>query len=134
MRGGTRVEFLCGVRALRGYRALRDAMASSVRLLSILPGDLPAGIERMQGDVKDAKRQLKDLQARLASFEAAALAERAEPHGAARLVVEALEGWDASGLKAIASVISSRPGHVAVLFGDAAAVGGRRLARAGRCR
>ena len=80
-RGGTRVEFLCGVRALRGYRALRDAVAASVRLLSILPGDLPAGIERMQADAKDTKRQLKDLQARLAAFEADALAE---PRGAAR--------------------------------------------------
>jgi alanyl-tRNA synthetase len=116
VRGGTRVEFLCGVRALRGYRGLRDAMASSVRLLSILPGDLPAGIERMQTEVKDAKRQLKELQARLAAFEGAALVERAEAHGAARLVVEALEGWEASGLKAVASVIASRPGHVAVLF------------------
>jgi alanyl-tRNA synthetase len=117
VRGGTRVEFLCGVRALRGYRSLRDAMASSVRLLSVLPGDLPAGIERVQADARDSRRRLKDLQSRLASFEAAALAGRAEPHGAARVVVEALEGWDANGLKAIASAISSRPGHVAVLFG-----------------
>ncbi len=117
VRGGTRLEFLCGVRALRGYRALRDVMASSVRLLSILPGDLPAGIERMQAEAKDTNRRLKDLQTRLASFEAASLAERAESHGASRIVVEALEGWDANGLKAIASAISSRPGHVAVLFG-----------------
>jgi alanyl-tRNA synthetase len=117
VRGGTRVEFLCGVRALRGYRLLRDAMASSVRLLSVLPGDLPAGIERIQADARDARRRLKDLQSRLASFEASALAGRAGPHGASRVVVEALEGWDANGLKAIASAISSRPGHVAVLFG-----------------
>jgi alanyl-tRNA synthetase len=117
VRGGTRVEFLCGVRALRGYRSLRDAMASSVRLLSVLPGDLPAGIDRIQADARDTRRRLKDLQSRLASFEASALAGRAELHGASRVVVEALEGWDAGGLKAIASAISSRPGHVAVLLG-----------------
>jgi alanyl-tRNA synthetase len=117
VRGGTRVEFLCGVRALRGYRSLRDAMASSVRLLSVLPGDLPAGIDRIQADARDTRRRLKDLQSRLASFEASALAGRAELHGASRVVVEALEGWDANGLKAIASAISSRPGHVAVLLG-----------------
>jgi alanyl-tRNA synthetase len=117
VRGGTRVEFLCGVRALRGYRSLRDAMASSVRLLSVLPGDLPAGIDRIQADARDTRRRLKDLQNRLASFEASALAGRAELHGASRVVVEALEGWDANGLKAIASAISSRPGHVAVLLG-----------------
>ena len=117
VRGGTRVEFLCGVRALRGYRSLRTAVASSVRLLSVLPGDLPAGIERMQAEARDTKRQLKDLQTRLASFEAASLAGRAEARAGGRVVVAALEGWDANGLKTIASLISANPGHAAVLFG-----------------
>jgi alanyl-tRNA synthetase len=115
-RGGTRVEFLCGVRTLRGYRALRDAVASSTRLLSVLPGGLAAGIERLQTDAKETKRHVKDLQSRLASFEAAALADRAEPRGAARIVVAALEGWDANGLKMIASAVAGRPGHIAALF------------------
>jgi alanyl-tRNA synthetase len=117
VRGGTRVEFLCGVRALRGYRSLRLAVASSVRLLSTLPADLPAGIERMQTEARDTKRQLKELQAKLASFEAASLAGRAEPHDGARVVIAALEGWDANGLKTIASLISANPGHAAILFG-----------------
>jgi alanyl-tRNA synthetase len=115
-RGGTRIEFLCGIRALRGYRALRDAMAASVRLVSVLPVELPAGIERMQADAKETKRQLKELQTRLAMFEGAALADRAEPRGNVRVVIAALEGWDQNGLKAIASAITARPGYVAVLF------------------
>lgn len=116
LRGGTRVEFLCGVRTLRGYRALGDSVASSVRLLSVLPGDVPAGIERLQSDVKDARRLVKELQTRLASFEAAALADRAESRGTTRVVVEALEGWDPNGLKTIAAAVAGRPGHVAALF------------------
>jgi alanyl-tRNA synthetase len=115
-RGGARVEFLCGGRALRGYRGLRDAVAASVRLVSVLPADLPAGIERLQGDTKDLKRQLKDLQARLAVFEADALAGDAETHGPFRVVIAVLEGWDQSGLKGIASAIAARPGHTAILF------------------
>jgi alanyl-tRNA synthetase len=115
-RGGTRVEFLCGVRVLRGYRALRDAVAASVRLVSVLPAELPAGIERMQREAKEMKRQLKDLQTRLSTFEAAALAGRAERRGNLQVVAAALEGWDQSGLKAIASEIAARPGHVAMLF------------------
>lgn len=116
-RGGTRVEFLCGIRTLRAYRTLRDTTAASVRLVSVLPADLPAGIERLQGESKEARRQLKDLQTRLAAFEGAALAERAEPHGSLRVVVAVLEGWDQNGLKAITSAIASRPAHVAALFG-----------------
>ena len=115
-RGGTRVEFLCGVRMLRGYRALRDAVSASVRLVSVLPAELPAGIERLQGEAKETHRQLKALQSRLAAFEGAALADRAEPCGGLRVVVAALEGWDQNGLKAIASAIAGRPVHVAALF------------------
>ena len=115
-RGGTRVEFLCGVRVLKGYRVLRDAVAASVRLVSVLPAELPAGIERLQADAKETKRQLKDLQTRLAMFEGAALADRAERLGSVQVVIEALEGWDQNGLKAIASTITARSGHAAVLF------------------
>jgi alanyl-tRNA synthetase len=115
-RGGTRVEFLCGIRALRAYRALRDTTAASVRLISVLPADLPGGIERLQVESREVKRQVKDLQTRLAAFEGAALADRAEPHGSLRVVVGALEGWDQNGLKSIASAIAARPAHVAALF------------------
>jgi alanyl-tRNA synthetase len=116
-RGGTRIEFVCGGRALRAYGTLRDIVASSVRLISVLPTELPAGIERMQGEAKDGKRRLKDLQSRLAAFEGATLADRAETIGSQRVVVAALDGWDPVGLKTIASAIVERPGHVAVLLG-----------------
>ena len=90
-KGGTRLEFLCGGRALAGYHALRDAVAASVRLLSVLPAELPAAIDRGQTDARDLRRQVKDLQTQLAGHEANALAERAEPVGAARVVLAALE-------------------------------------------
>lgn len=116
-RGGTRVEFVCGGRALRAYRSLRDTVVASVRLISVLPGELPAGIERMQGEAKDAKRRIKDIQSRLAAFEGTALADSAEPIGSHRVVLAGLDGWDPNGLKTIASAIVERPGHVAILLG-----------------
>ncbi len=48
-KGATRLEFLCGGRALAGYHALRDSVAGSVRLLSVLPAELPSAIERAAG-------------------------------------------------------------------------------------
>jgi alanyl-tRNA synthetase len=91
-------------------------MDGSIRLLSVLPSDLPAGIERLQSEGRDAKRQMKDLQMRLAMFEADALAARAEQIGNASAVIAALAGWDQQGLKTIASAIASRSGFLAVLF------------------
>jgi alanyl-tRNA synthetase len=115
-RGGTRVEFRCGVRALAGYRALRDTVAGSLRLLSVHPAELPAAIERLQAEARDARRRIKDLEGRLAVHEAAALADRAEGRGAARVVIEVLDGYDASALKIVAAAIAGRPGHAAILF------------------
>ena len=116
-KGATRLEFVCGTRALETYRGLRDSVTASTRLLSVLPGELPAGIERVQTEAKVLKKQLRDLQARLALHEAAAMADQSEPLAGARAVVTALEGWDANGLKSIASAIAARPGHLALLIG-----------------
>jgi alanyl-tRNA synthetase len=115
-RGGTRVDFACGARALRSHRQLRDTVASSIKLTSSTAAELPSAIERLQNDAKDLKRQMKDLNARLASFEADALAARAESLGPARVVLASIEGADAAGLKSIAASIVQRPGRAAVLL------------------
>jgi alanyl-tRNA synthetase len=117
-RGGSRITFLCGGRALAGFRALRDSVAGSVRALSVLPAELPTAIERLQGEGKELRRQIKDFQSKLAAQEADALAAAAQPSGNVRLVLTAMPGWDAGGLKAIASRIVERPGHFVLLVGD----------------
>ena len=112
-RGGTRVEFVCGHRALRAFHALRDTTAENVRLLSVHGREVPEAIERLQAEAKDARRRIKDLQSQVARVEASTLADAAAD---ARLVVHVLEGWDQNGIKTIASAICERPGYTAVLF------------------
>lgn len=112
-RAGTRIEFFCGARALRAYRSLRDASAASIKLLSVLPSELPAAIERLQADVKGAHRTIRDLQEHLAGHEAERLVASG---GESRVVVEVLEGWDQNGLKAIASAVTRRSGYSAALI------------------
>ncbi len=115
-RGGTRLEFICGGRALGAFRAQRDAVAASVQLVSVLPAELPAAIERLQAEAKESRRLLKDARGRLAGFEAEALAAGAVRRGGVLAVVASLAGWDQAGLKSIAAAVVSRPSHVAVLF------------------
>ncbi len=98
LRGGLRVEFLCGGRALGEFRRLRDAVAGCIHHLSVMSEDLPAAIERMQAENKDQRKVIAAQQVRLAGAEAATLAGRAEQVGSTRLVIEAREGWDANGL------------------------------------
>ena len=132
-RGGLRVEFLCGGRALGSHRRLRETIAGSVRALSVLPEELPAAIERSQADNKQLRKAIKDLGERLAVHEAGALAARGARVGEVTLVAEALEGWDASGLKALATAVIERPGYVAALV-TAASPALAVIARAGDTR
>jgi len=113
-KGGQRIEFLCGGRALTRFGAWRDTVGASVQLLSVLPAELPAAIERMQGDAKEQKRAAVALQHEIARFRAAELRASADTIAAGRLVLHALDA-DANGLKALATAITAQPGYVAVL-------------------
>jgi alanyl-tRNA synthetase len=116
-KGGTRVTFACGVRAIRAFQSLRDATAGCVRLLSVLPRELPAAIERMQAETKDLRRTLKRFQESLAAHEAARLIGASDVgSGAALVMVNALDDWDASGLKAIATHIAAQANAAVALF------------------
>ena len=118
VRGGSRVTFLSGGRALAGFRALRDSVAGSVRILSVLPADLPAAIERVQAETRDLRKQVKDFQGKVAVQEADTLLSSSEEIGGGRAVLASLAGWDAGGLKTIASHLAQTPGLVVILVSD----------------
>jgi alanyl-tRNA synthetase len=118
-RGGTRLAFVCGNRALRTLRIYRDAVAGSVRSLSVLPQELPAAVERVQSEHKQLRKTVGRMQASLAVHEATRLvAECSETQGV-RLIVQVLDGWDAQGLKAIAAAMASQKNVVSALFSSA---------------
>lgn len=119
LRGGVRLTFACGGRALRALRTLRDAVAGSVRALSVLPGDLPAAVERVQGESKDLRKQIKRLQEKLAAHEGARLTADAPEVGGVRLVAQAIDGWDVSGLKALAAAATVAARACVVLISSA---------------
>jgi alanyl-tRNA synthetase len=112
-RGGTRLTFACGNRALRILRTYRDALSGSIRALSVLPEELPGAIDRMQAESRDLRRTLRTMQEALAGQEAARLVAEAPVVEGVRVVARAVEGWDAAGLKAMAAAAASG-GSVAV--------------------
>jgi alanyl-tRNA synthetase len=121
-RGGSRITFVCGGRASRTFRSYRDAITGAVRVLSVLPHELPGAIERAQLESKDLRKTVARLQGELAGHEAARLLAGAQVIGNRRVVVQVLEGWDAAGIKAIASALSTESGVVAVLVSPGSAV------------
>jgi alanyl-tRNA synthetase len=118
LRGGVRVTFVCGGRALRTLETYRDAVVGSVRILSVLPPELPAAVERVHNESRDLRKAMGRLQERLAEVDAMRLVQEAEHVGALRLVATLIPGLDASGLKAMASAATREAGIVVVLVSD----------------
>jgi len=109
-KGGSRVEFLCGGRALQRFRVWKGALSAMQKHLSVPPIEMLASIERMQEDAKAAQRNVRRFQEQLAVHEAHALLAKGSP------VVAAIEGWDAQGIKAIAAAITAADPHVVVVL------------------
>ena len=116
-RSGTRIEFVCGGRALTRFRGWREAFVATQRHLSVAPAELAAGVERLQAESKTLQRTTRALQERLATHEAGALVQRGEHVGDRAVIVEALEGWDAGGIKALAAAAAAaEPKSAIALF------------------
>jgi alanyl-tRNA synthetase len=113
-KGGSRLEFVCGGRALGRFRMLRDGVDAATRVLSIGSDGLAPAIERLQTDLKDQKRSIVSLENELVRYRSEELAASAEPVAGFRLVAQAVDS-DANGLKSLASAVTARPGHVAIL-------------------
>jgi alanyl-tRNA synthetase len=128
-KGGSRVEFLCGGRALERFRVWKGALAAMQKHLSVPPIDMSAAIERLQEEAKSAQRSIRGFQDKLAAHQAEALLSKGS------LIVEAIDAWDAQGIKSIAAAITAadpnavvalltttRPPQVVIARGAASAI------------
>jgi alanyl-tRNA synthetase len=114
-KGGSRITFACGGRALRVLRTYREAIAGSVRILSVLPGELPAAIARLQQDARDLRKSQSRLQEQLAGHEADRLVAAASERDGRIVVAEIVSGFDAQAWKVMASAMVARGRTVASL-------------------
>jgi alanyl-tRNA synthetase len=122
-RGGVRLTFVCGGRALRALREYRDAVAGSVRALSVLPHELPATVERIHIEGKQARKTISRLQSDLAVHEAARLIAASPAVDGNRRTAHVVDGWDSAGIKAIASAMTAQAGIAVALLGTSAPIG-----------
>ena len=116
LRGGTRITFVCGGRALHSLETYRDAVTGCVRTLSVVPTELPSAVERLQSEARDLRKSAGRLQEQLAVFEAERLVGGAALVGETRVVTSAMDGWDTAGLKALAAAASRHERVLAILI------------------
>lgn len=81
-RGNTRIEFLCGQRAVQRARLDAELLARAARPLSAAPADLPELVEQQSARLTELERERKRLQQELARYEAQTLWQGAVVDGA----------------------------------------------------
>jgi len=117
-KGGSRIEFVCGGRALASHGRLRDQVTALVRQLTVAPHELAGAVERLHADNRAAQKSMRALQEALATHLAATLVTAAEDVGSFKRVLVEQPGWDAAALKSLAAAIVAHPGVVAVVTGS----------------
>jgi alanyl-tRNA synthetase len=117
-KGGSRVTFVCGGRALASHRALRDVVTQAMRQLSVARHEIGDAVERLQADLKSQQRVVSQYQEQVSVHLAAELRTTAKDVGSLRVVLREQPGWDQAALKMLALAIVAEPGYVVVLVGE----------------
>lgn len=114
-KGIRRVSALTGPRAIS---QIRDAEAVLQRLSSLLKTraqDLPDRIETMQGELRDTRRQLQQLNRASLADTAGSLSADAEEIAGVRLVIHMAEAVDRDGLRDFVDQLREKSAPVAIL-------------------
>jgi alanyl-tRNA synthetase len=111
----TRIEFRCGWRALRDYRA-KNALANQLAAdLTVGYWEVGEAVTRLRADLKATRQALNAAQERLLDEEASRLLQTADRRGEIVVVRAAFDGREAGELRALASRLIQPPGVLALV-------------------
>ena len=113
---GVRVEFVCGLRAVRAARADAAVLSETASLLSVGAPELPAVVTRMLNENKAAAKERQKLREELAAYQAAELAAATPIENGLRLVVRAWKDRDRDQVRLLASRTAAAAPATAALF------------------
>jgi alanyl-tRNA synthetase len=106
----TRVEFVCGLRALADYRLAHRTATSVARLLSAERDSTPELVAAVIGESKTLKKRVRDLLGVALAVEAAELLAAAPQAGAFKIVSRVFNERNAEELRLLASrIVQSEP-------------------------
>jgi alanyl-tRNA synthetase len=110
VRGAARIEFLCGLRAVRRMRADFDALAKIAQTLSAPLDDTPALVAAQMEALKSAEKDRRRLEQELAILQGRELYDAASPDASGmRRVVKRIPSGALDPLRAMAQGFCARP-------------------------
>lgn len=110
-----RVEFVCGGRALRDYRAANSTATAVARLLTTARDDAPEKVARLLDENKQQRRRIRELFDIAADVEADQLLRAAEPQSGYQVVRKIFRDRSMDEVRTLAQKLCDRS-RVVVLF------------------
>ena len=111
----TRVEFLCGGRALTAYRRQRRIVSELANRFSVGDWELVEAVNRLAEEAKRHRKELNTARNQLLDYEAARLWAEAEERDGLRIVRAILSEGDGGTLKGLAQRLAEKEACVAFL-------------------
>jgi len=116
---GTRVSFVCGLRAVRAARSDAAVLGQLTAALSVGAADLPAAVERLRAEAKSAAKDRHRLREELADYHASRLAVEVPIENGLRLVSRAFKERDPEYIRLLASRLAAAvPGSAVILSSE----------------
>lgn len=115
VRGGTRVEFVCGTRALEDYAGKHSMLDSLARTFSADWSEVGRLVGKLQEESRAARKECSRMAAELAAARAGSMTDSAERVGRFRLVMGVMDGMDAAQARETATKIREEADTVVLL-------------------
>lgn len=114
-KGGTKIDFVCGNRALLDYRLKHDTVTALDALLSVQPADLLSAVEKLYEEKKELKKELAAKNTELFGHRAKALWDSAEEMGGYRFI-SVRQGLTVDDAKFFNKVLTKYPNVIAACY------------------
>jgi len=120
-KGGTRIHFVCGWRALRDYQQKAEILRRISETMSSGEPELPQNVGKLQEDAKTLRREHNHLIQQLLEYEAKALVAAREKSGDIYVLRKIFEDRNPKDLKILATKVLENSSNTVILFGGKSA-------------
>jgi alanyl-tRNA synthetase len=116
-KGGTRIQFICGWRALSDYQQKTEILQQLSNTLTSGEAELPQNIEKLQEETKSLRREQAGLTKQLLDYEAKALLTERGKFENFYVLKKIFAGRSPKDLKVLANKVLENSSNTVILFG-----------------
>jgi alanyl-tRNA synthetase len=116
-KGGTRIHFKCGFRALRDYQSKTEILKQLSNTMSTAETDLATNIIKLKDELKTVRRERTRFSKALMEYEADKLISESTSDEGIFLITKAFQDRDMKALGMLANLIIEKSSRTVLLFG-----------------